>query len=73
MGLKLREIAKEALQLPADEQLKLARTLLENIEASGDTNAEQAWQEEIEMRIRKIDSGLAEGRLFSEVLRGILP
>ena len=65
------EIAEEALNLPRDEQLKLARTLLEKAEARGDVGAEAAWEEEIERRIQKIDSGLAKGRPFAEVVRDI--
>ena len=33
--------------------------------------AETAWEEEIERRIKLIDSGVAKGRPFSEVLRDI--
>lgn len=62
-------IADEALQLPQDEQLRLARTLLENAEAKGNTEVEAAWDEEIERRIRLVDSGLAKGRTYKEVLR----
>ena len=65
------QIAEEALTLPQSEQLKLARTLLENAEASGDVGAESAWEEEIERRIHKIDAGLAKGRPFADVLRDI--
>jgi len=65
------EIAEEALSLPQKEQLRLARTLLERAEASGDLGAERAWEEEIERRIQKIDSGLAKGRPFTDVLRDI--
>jgi hypothetical protein len=65
------EIAEEALTLSQGEQLRLARTLLEKAEAFGDVGAGAAWDEEIERRIRKLDSGLAEGRPFAEVLRDI--
>ena len=65
------EIAEEALALPQNEQLKLARTLLERAEASGDVGVEAAWDEEIEQRIQKIDSGLAKGRPFADVLREV--
>ena len=65
------EIADEALTLPKSEQLKLARTLLEKAEASGDIGAEAAWEQEIERRIQKIDAGLAKGRPFADVLRDI--
>jgi hypothetical protein len=61
-------IAAEALQLPEPEQLRLARTLLENSEANGNTEVDAAWEEEIERRIRLIDSGIAKGRSYKEVL-----
>lgn len=71
MNRRFTEIAEEALSLPQSEQLRLARTLLERAEASGDVGAEAAWEEEIERRIQKIDAGLAKGRPFAEVLRDI--
>ena len=71
MSRSFTEIAEEALTLPQNEQLRLARTLLENAEASGDVGAEAAWEHEIVRRIRTIDSGLAKGRPFADVLRDI--
>jgi hypothetical protein len=65
------ELVDEALRLPQAEQLRLARTLLENSEISGDTGVEAAWESEIENRIKRIDAGLANGRPFSEVLREV--
>jgi putative addiction module component (TIGR02574 family) len=65
------EITEDALRLPAQEQLRLARTLLEKTEASGDLGAEAAWEEELERRIRTVDAGLAKGRPFADVLRDI--
>jgi predicted GTPase len=71
MSRKVAQLAEEALKLPQNEQLRLARTLLERSEASGDVGAAAAWEEEIERRIRAIDSGLATGRPFADVLRDI--
>ena len=68
MSRSFSEIAEEALTLPQSEQLRLARTLLEKAEAVGDVGAEEAWEEEIERRIQKIDAGLAKGRAFADVL-----
>jgi len=53
MSRSFAEITEEALSLPQGEQLKLARTLLERTEASGDVGAEAAWEEEIEHRIQQ--------------------
>ena len=71
MNRSFSEIAEEALRLPQDEQLRLARTLLESTEASGDLGAEAAWDSEIERRIHLIDAGLAKGRPFNEVLKDL--
>lgn len=71
MGLRFAEIVDEALRLPKNEQLELARTLLEKNETSGDFGVEAEWEETIERRIHHIDAGLAKGRPFSDVLRDI--
>lgn len=71
MSLKFADIVEEALRLPQGEQLELARTLLEKNEASGDTGVEAAWEAALERRIQLIDSGLAKGRPFADVLRDI--
>jgi putative addiction module component (TIGR02574 family) len=65
------DVAEDALTLPQDEQLRLARTLLEKVEAGAEMGSEAAWEEEIERRIQKIDAGLATGRPFSDVLREV--
>ena len=64
-------MADDALKLPTHDQLRLARTLLESTEASGDVGAEAEWETEIERRIQMIDSSLAKGRPFAEVLQDI--
>ena len=69
MNRNVAEIAEEALRLPQSDQYKLARVLLENAEIKGDTEVDQAWNEEIEKRIAGIKSGRAKGRPFADVLR----
>ncbi len=63
---KLAEITQDALRLPHDEQLRLARTLREKSEAIEDDDVEAAWEDEIERRIKSIDAGLAKSRPFAE-------
>ena len=65
------EITQEALGLPHQEQLRLARTLLEKSEATGDPGVNAAWEDEIERRIQSIDAGLAKSRPFAEVVAEI--
>jgi hypothetical protein len=71
MARSLTDISEEALKLPQNEQLKLARTLLENNGGKSDAKAYEAWEEEIERRIALIDAGTAEGRPFADVLRDV--
>ena len=68
MSSKLAEITQDALRLPQEERLRLARTLLEKSEATGEDDVEAAWEVEIERRIRSIDAGLAKSRPFAEVV-----
>jgi hypothetical protein len=71
VGRNLAETTDEALRLPEHEQLRLARTLLERSEAVGDVDVDVAWEDEIESRIKLLDSGLAKGRPFADVLLDI--
>jgi hypothetical protein len=68
MSRTLAALMDEALRLPSQDQLRLARVLLEQAEAVGDLEVEAAWEEEIERRVELVDSGLAKGRPFTEVL-----
>jgi putative addiction module component len=54
-----------------DEQSRLARTLLKSSQASGESDVDAAWEEEIERRIKSIDAGLANSRPFAEVVAEI--
>lgn len=71
MSSKLPAFTQQALELPHDEQLRLARTLLERSEATGDSRVDAAWEDEIERRIRSIDAGIAQSRPFSQVVAEI--
>jgi predicted GTPase len=71
MSRSFAELTDEALRLSPQDQLRLARMLLEQSEAVGDLEVEAAWEEEIERRIELVDSGLAKGRPFAEVLREV--
>lgn len=53
------QLLHEALELPAEDRAALADSLLESLDETIDTGAEQAWREEIERRIVSIDEGTA--------------
>ena len=69
----LSEVAKEAIELPQNERLRLARILLDLSDAPSDPapEVEEAWEEEISRRIHSIDSGKAKGIPFEDVLHKI--
>lgn len=57
MTRELAELFEEASQLPEAERAELAGLLIESLEGEPDAGVEAAWAEEIERRVRQIDSG----------------
>ncbi len=57
MGRTLQELFREASELPENDRAELAGRLLQSLEEAADPGVEAAWSEEIERRIRQIDSG----------------
>ncbi len=57
MGRKLQELYREATDLPERERAELAGMLIESLDGPPDENVEAAWAEEVERRVREIDSG----------------
>lgn len=56
----LKELFREAAQLPDDDRAALAGLLLESIEPGPELDVEAAWAAEIERRASDIDSGSVE-------------
>ena len=57
MARKLDELFREASALSENERAELAGLLLESLEGEPDEDVEAAWAEEVERRVRQIDSG----------------
>jgi putative addiction module component (TIGR02574 family) len=55
MASSLAKIEAEALQLSAEERVRLADHLLTSV--SGDTDIEEAWAEEVERRLAEVEAG----------------
>jgi len=51
------DLAEQALALPARARLAIASTLLDSVEASGDSEWETAWAEELVRRAGEVDRG----------------
>jgi putative addiction module component (TIGR02574 family) len=70
------ELLTDALSLPPEERAALADALLESLDQQIDEGAEQAWLDEIQERLREIDTGAVamlpweavERRLWAKVL-----
>jgi putative addiction module component (TIGR02574 family) len=57
MGRKLHELYREAADLPEGDRAELAGLLIESLESEPEEGVEAAWAEEVERRVREIDSG----------------
>lgn len=69
-------LSNEALVLPPDQRLTLARRLLDSVDLEPEPGAEAAWRAEIARRIARLDAGQAQtipaGEVFAR-LRQIAP
>jgi putative addiction module component (TIGR02574 family) len=76
MPATLAAIAQDALILPADERLSLARQLLDSVDLEPEPGAEAAWEAEIARRIERHKAGdgksIPAGEVFAR-LRQIAP
>lgn len=69
MPKALTEITKEAIQLPRQQRLALAGLLLELEDGGTDPQADEAWEQEIQARIKAVDGGTAVGIPYEEAMR----
>ena len=60
VSMTCEELLDRALQLPADEREKIARTLYESLADEEDDEDEAAWAEEIKQRVEEIRNGTVE-------------
>lgn len=67
MSRNVSELFQEATQLSENERADLAALLLESLEGEPDEGVEAAWAEEIERRVRQIDSGEVQTIPWEEV------
>ena len=71
MGRTLQDLYREAAELSERDRAELAGMLIESLEEPPDEGVEAAWAEEIERRVREIDSGTVKtipwGRVRAEL------
>jgi putative addiction module component (TIGR02574 family) len=76
MPATLEVVAKDAMVLPPEQRLALARQLLESVELEPEPGAEAAWETEIAQRMERFRAGESKAIPASEVfakLRQIAP
>jgi len=61
------DVFSKALDLPFEDRIRLVRDLLATLEAPADPDADRAWANEIERRIREVDDGTVQLIPWEEV------
>lgn len=59
MAQNVAELLKDALSLPLEARATLVDYLLGSLDVQVDPGAEEAWRDEIHLRLQQIDSGAA--------------
>jgi len=64
----MEDVTREAIGLPRDQRLSLARLLIELDEPGPDADVEAAWEAEIAARLLAVREGRVEGISYEQVL-----
>ena len=64
----MQDVTREAIGLPRDQRLSLARLLIELDEPGPDADVEAAWEAEIAARLLAVREGRVEGISYEQVL-----
>ena len=60
MARNVKELIREAAELPESDRATLAGAMLESLEPKPTPEVKAAWSREIERRVREIDAGSVE-------------
>jgi putative addiction module component (TIGR02574 family) len=71
MSVDLKDLLKEAMQLPREARAALAEDLLQSLDDEVDEDVEAAWAIEIKRRVEEIRSGNVKTVPWSEVQRQV--
>ena len=60
---------EKALKMPPRSRVRLAEKIIESIDDYADPNLEAAWDDEVERRVKEIESGAEEGISADQVMK----
>jgi putative addiction module component (TIGR02574 family) len=67
--MTLRVLEKEVLELPPRSRVRLAEKIIESIDDYSDPDLEAAWGDEVERRVKEIESGAEKGIPANQVMK----
>jgi putative addiction module component (TIGR02574 family) len=67
MARDLKEILREAVELPDSDRATLAGAMIESLDPKSTPEIKAAWSREIERRVREIDDGTVELISWEEI------
>jgi putative addiction module component (TIGR02574 family) len=68
-AMTLRVLEKEALKLPPRSRVRLAERIIESIDDYADPELEAEWDDEIERRVKEIESRAEKGIPSEQVMK----
>ncbi|MCD4726550.1 MAG: addiction module protein [Pirellulales bacterium] len=71
MKTAIQELLNTALSLPEGDRADLAASLIESLERPFDSDAQNAWAEEVRRRLAELDSGLVKPVPWEEARQAI--
>jgi putative addiction module component (TIGR02574 family) len=69
MGTDAADLLARALTLPEAARAALADSLIESLDGPVDEGAEEAWKQEVDRRLRELDSGAVSTVAWDDVRR----
>lgn len=60
MAANLEDVLDSALKMSPEERALIAERLLSSLDNDADPDVEQAWQEEVQRRVRDVEEGRVE-------------
>jgi putative addiction module component (TIGR02574 family) len=67
--MTLRVLEKEILELPPRSRVRLAEKIIESIDDYSDPELAAAWGDEVERRVKEIESGAEKGIPAAQVMK----